>query len=115
MVLKLGQPEAWRDEGQARILRLRGGACADPEGRSGSDTKPSPRKGDERELSSWTGDDSTRTERLSVVQRYQVKCEVCAKQTTTRLTSMQCVGCLLLWQAKKREDEEARHQQQLLL
>ena len=44
-----------------------------------------------------------------------IKCEVCAKQTTTRLTSMQCAGCLLLRQAKKREDEEARHHQQLLL
>ena len=43
------------------------------------------------------------------------KCEGCAKQTTTRLTSIQCAGCLLLRQAKKREDEEARHQQQQLL
>jgi hypothetical protein len=44
-----------------------------------------------------------------------IKFEVCAKQTTTQLTSIQCAGCLLLRQAKKREDEEARHQQQLLL
>ena len=43
------------------------------------------------------------------------KCEVCAKTTTTRLTSIQCAGCLLLRQAKKREDEEARHHQQQLL